>query len=436
MNQMLTTIALLLLCMNVAARDLPTTKAERLGMSTPRLQQIKQINQRYVDEGKIAGISTAVARNGKIVHFETVGSKGVEDARALAKDDLFRIYSMSKPITAAAAMQLYERGYFQLSDPVSKFIPELANLTVMKEGMAVPATNTMTMQQLLSHTAGFSYGFDAQDPVDKLYIEADLWGSANLDDFASKLGKLPLKFEPGEQWHYSVAVDVTGLVVQRLSGQRFDEYLSEHIFKPLGMMDTFFVVPDDKLARFLPNHFLDPETKKPRLLSPEGSSEPGANIFENCRAMCDYQDVTLFSGGGGLVSTTMDYMRFAEAMRNGGTFDGARILSPKTVAYMTTNHLPASIAGGGSGEQPTLVGTALPGFGFGLGFGLVTDTAASSVMGSVGEYYWGGAAGTVFWIDPVEEIVVVSMMQLMGGWPSYRADLKVATYQSLLESYQ
>ncbi|MDA1073132.1 MAG: serine hydrolase [Proteobacteria bacterium] len=435
MNKSLIVITLVLVCATVHASEMPTVKPEKVGMSSERIQQVERMNQRYIDEGKIVGLVTAVARDGKIVYFNSAGNKGSEDPRPLAEDDLFRIYSMTKPITAVAAMQLYEQGKFQLTDPVSKFVPELANLTVMKDGVRTPAKTQMTMQQLLSHTAGFSYGFDANNPVDKLYIEADLWGSADLDDFASRLGQLPLMFEPGERWHYSVAVDVTGLVVQRLSGQRFDEYLSEHIFQPLGMVDTFFAVPDVKQSRFLPNHFLDPETKKPRSVAPQGSTEAGAEIFANCRAMCDYNDVTLFSGGGGLVSTAIDYLRFAEAMRNGGELDGARILSPKTVAYMATNHLPASVSGGGSGEQPTLVDQPLTGFGFGLGFGLVTDTAASGVMGSVGEYYWGGAAGTVFWIDPVEQIVVVSMMQLMGGWPSYRPDLRVATYQALLRTY-
>ena len=187
------------------------------------------------------------------------------------------------------------------------------------------------------------------------------------------------------------------------------------------------------MDRFLPNHFLNPQDGKAVALDPTGIGMPG---FESCGAMCNYEEVTLYSGGGGLVSTLRDYVRFAEAMRD-GELNGVRILSPKTVAYMRANHLPASIAAaGGSGEQPNLNGTSLGGFGFGLGFGVVTDTTASGTIGSAGQYYWGGAAGTVFWIDPVENIVVVSMMQLMGGWPSYRPDLRVATYQSLLESYE
>ena len=408
------------------AKDLPSVRPEREGFSSERLDRITEITQAYVDEGKLAGVITMVSRRGKIVHFEAVGKRGANDDTPLQKDDLFRIYSMTKPITAVAAMQLYEQGKFHLSDPVSKYVPELKGLSVLNaDGEQVPAQREMTMQQLLTHTTGLSYGFNPKgDPVDQLYVDADLWNSADLDEFAQKVAKLPLKFEPGAQWHYSIAVDITGLVVERISGQSFDEYLQENIFEPLGMDDTFFAVPDDKVDRFLPNHFINPETKALTQIPEEQGT-----------AMRDYRNVTLFSGGGGLVSTTMDYMKFAEAMRNDGSYNGARILGPKTVKYMATNHLDASIVSGGSGEQPTL-GGQLRGFGFGLGFGLVTDTAAGGVMGSVGEFNWGGAAGTVFWIDPVEELVVVGMIQLMGSPYPFRSDLKVATYQALTESLE
>lgn len=407
----------------VNAREMPMVKAEREGMSTQRLQRISDMSQRYVDENKLAGIVTMVARDGKIVHFDAVGQRGVDDPTPLKKDDLFRIYSMTKPITAVAIMQLYEQGKFQLSDPVSKFVPEFAQLNVLTaDGELVPATRQMTMQQLLTHTAGFSYGFNPNgDPVDKYYAEARLWTAKNLDEFALEVAKLPLKFEPGDQWHYSIAVDVTGLIVQRLSGQPFNDYLKQHIFEPLGMVDTFFEVPQDKVDRFLPNHYIDPESGKLTTIPPDHP------MF-----ISSYNAVSLYSGGGGLVSTAMDYMRFAEALRNGGELDGKRILGSKTIEYMTRNHLPASIVSGGSGEQPTL-GRNLRGFGFGLGFGLVTDPAAAGVMSSEGEFYWGGAAGTIFWIDPVENIVVVGMIQLMRSPYPFRADLKVGTYQAIIE---
>lgn len=427
----LTTALMLALTLPAFAQEIPKTKPERAGMSSERLARVAEMNDLYTDSGKIAGTLTAVVRNGKIVHQSASGKKTV-DGEAIEMDDLFRIYSMTKPITATAAMQLYERGKFQLTDPVSRFIPELANLTVMKNGQIVPAQKQMTMQQLLSHTTGLSYGFDSNDPVDQAYQKADLWAAKDLDEFIARVAELPLKFEPGDQWHYSIAVDVTGLVVQRLSGQPFDEYLREHIFDPLDMHDTFFQVPADKMDRFLPNHYLDPQTGKPVKFDPDNPG--GLPGFESCDAMCNYEEVTLFSGGGGLVSTLRDYVRYAEAMRD-GELNGVRILSPKTVAYMRANHLPASTAtSGNSGEQPNLVGQPLGGFGFGLGFGILTDTAAQGVIGSAGQYYWGGAAGTVFWIDPVEDIVVVSMMQLMGGWPSYRPDLRVATYQAIIDS--
>ena len=413
------------------AKEIPVVKAEREGMSSERLKRVAEMNDRYTSTGKIAGIVTAVLRNGKIVHQSASGVKSVEDDRPIEMDDLFRIYSMTKPIAATAAMQLYEQGMFQLTDPVAKFIPELKNLQVMKGGRVVPVQNQMTMQQLLNHTAGLSYGFDPNDPVDQAYQKADLFGAKDLDDFIAKVAELPLMYEPGEQWHYSIAVDVTGLVVQRLSGQPFDVYLQENLFDPLDMKDTFFAVPEAKKSRFLANHVLNPATGKPVLIDPENPALPGN---ASCSAMCNYEEVTLYSGGGGLVSTLRDYVRYAEAMRD-GELDGVRILSPKTVQYMRMNHLPSAIAGGGgSGEQPNLVGTRLGGFGFGLGFGTVEDTTGQGVIGSTGSYYWGGAAGTVFWIDPVEDIVVVSMMQLMGGWPSYRPDLRVATYQAIIDS--
>jgi len=416
------------------AAELPMASAEQEGMSSERLQLVDEMNHRFTDSGKIAGTVTAVVRNGKIVHQSKAGVKGSNDPRPIEMDDLFRIYSMTKPITAAAAMQLYEQGKFQLTDPVSKFIPELKGLNVYKDGELVPVSREMTMQQLLSHTAGFSYGFDPSNPVDQMYRDADLWSARDLDEFVARLAKLPLMFEPGERWHYSVAVDVTGLVVQRLSGQPFDEYLAEHIFEPLDMYDTSFSVPPNKSDRFLPNHILDRESGKPVEFREEEASEIGPTaLFRSCSAMCNFETVTLFSGGGGLVSTLRDYVRFAEAMRTGSLGD-VRILGPKTVQYMRKNHLPASIAATGtSGEQINLGAGDIGGTGFGLGFGVVTDTAAQGVMGSPGQYFWGGAAGTVFWIDPVEDLVVVSMMQLMNGWSNYRPELRVATYQAITE---
>ena len=418
------------------AKPLPETKAERVGMSSDRLERITQMTQQYVDEGKLAGVITMVARDGKLVHFEAVGNKGADDPRPLEKDDLFRIYSMTKPITATAAMQLYEQGKFHMNDPVHKFIPEFKDLTVLNEdGEQVPVKTHMTMQQLLSHTTGLSYGFDpVNDPVDKLYVEAKLWEHENLDALMQTVSKLPLKFEPGSAWHYSIAVDVTGAVIERISGQSFDEYLEEHIFDPLDMDDTFFQLPAEKKARFLPNHSWDPKNNKLVAMNPELLIQMGASEKS---AMFNFDEVSLYSGGGGLISTAMDYLKFAEMMRNGGELDGVRILGEKTVKYMAKNHLTASITASGTGESPvSILGQRDMGAGFGLGFGVVTDTVKAGVLGSNGEFNWGGAAGTVFWIDPVEEMVVVGMIQLMGSPWSLRSDLKVAAYQAITESYE
>ncbi|MYE23918.1 MAG: beta-lactamase family protein [Gammaproteobacteria bacterium] len=406
---------------SATAADLREAPADEVGMSAERLDRITAMAQGYVDEGKLAGVVTLVARDGAIVHFEAVGNRGANDDRPLEKDALFRIFSMTKPITAVAAMILYEEGKFQLSDPVSKFVPEFENLTVLgDDGVIRPAENEMTMQQLLSHTTGLSYGFNPADAVDQRYQAAELWSSKDLDELTEKIAAIPLKFEPGAQWHYSVAVDITGVVVERISGQTFDVFLKERIFDPLGMEDTFFNVPEDKRDRFLPNHTWDAENET---LVQTGSDE---------EVLVGYTDTTLFSGGGGLVSTTMDYLRFCEMMRRGGELDGVRILGPKTVAYMSQDHLGGALTSGGAGERP--FDTLLPGgFGFGLGFGIVTDPVAARVMGSAGEYNWGGAAGTVFWIDPVEDLIVIGMIQLLGSpWP-LRAEMKTLTYQALTE---
>ena len=273
------------------------------------------------------------------------------------------------------------------------------------------------MQQLLSHTAGFSYGSAAWDAVDRRYRDEKLLSSKDLDEFIKKLAKLPLRYEPGTRWHYSVAVDVTGAVIERICGQPFDRFLKERLFDPLKMEDTFFEVPESKLARFGTNHRWNAEQKKLEVL-------PVADYPA-------YRNTTLFSGGGGLVSTAMDYMRFAEMLRNGGELEGVRVLSPKTIELMTMNHLPATVKAATSGETPAAGLSS--GSGFGLGFGVITDVPQSGVIGSAGEYSWGGAAGTVFWVDPVEDIVVVGMIQLMGSpWP-LRKELKSLTYQAVTE---
>ena len=392
------------------------------GVSAERLERISEVSKSYLADEKVAGIATMVSRNGKIIYAKAFGERGVDDSKTLKIDDLFRIYSMTKPIVAVAAMQLYEKGMFHLSDPISKFLPELAELSVMdEEGNLTPNEESISMQQLLTHTAGFSYGF-SNSKVDQEYNKAELWTSKDSDDFIKRVAALPLHYKPGERWHYSIAVDLTGVIVERLSGMGLDEYLQTHIFEPLGMVDTFFEVPKKKMSRFLPNHYYDYGEKSLKTVQ---------ETKEKYNAMSNYEDVSMFSGGGGLVSTAMDYMLFMEALQNGGSLNGNRILGPKTLQYMIRNHLSGSIEQkGGAGENP-LDEASNNGFGFGLGFGLVTNSVNNSIIGSEGEYNWGGAAGTVFWIDPVENISVVSMIQLMSSPWKLREDLKVAVYQAL-----
>ena len=313
----LTIIVAPLLALASIAGEIPVADPGSVGMSGESLERITAATQQFVDEGKLAGVLTMVARDGRVVHVSTVGQRGVDDDRPLTQDALYHIYSMTKPITSVAVMMLYEEGDLRLDDPVAKFLPELKDLDVLgKDGNRVPVKSTMTVKHLLTHTAGLSYGFDPSDPLDALYNEVQPRSVADLDSFIERLATLPLKFEPGERWHYSVATDVLGAVVERASGQPFDVFLRERLFRPLDMHDTFFNVPEDKLPRLLPNHRWDKEEGK--LVTFGDSSK-------------DAETETMSSGGGGLVSTARDYMRFAEMLRNGGELDGVRILRPETV---------------------------------------------------------------------------------------------------------
>ena len=371
------------------------------GTTAEKLEGITTALQSFIDEEKLAGIHTIISRDGKIVYESTLGTRGVIDKQPLTADDLFPIYSMTKAITAVALMQLYEKGAFELDDPITKFIPEFDSLTVwQQEGDPTPLDQPFTMRQLLTHTAGFTYTFTPH-PIDQMYRDQGVLSSTDLEEMIDKLKNIPLRFGPGQRWHYSVAVDVTGLVVERISKQPFDEYLDENIFTPLGMHDTFFGVPEDKWDRFLPNHSWNRQTSK---------------LLQQPAAMAEgYREVntTFFSGGGGLVSTAMDYLRFCEAVRQGGTLDGVKILNPETVELMIDNHIPESLAVNTAGESPTeqrSAGLTIRGFGLGFGIDLAEDDPDTTTR-----YYWGGAAGTVFWIDPINNMSVVSLIQLMGS---------------------
>ena len=341
------------LASSVGAKPFERSAPEEEGMSSVQLQRLSQLASKYVAEGRVPGMVNLVMRNGQIVYFEAVGNRGVDESAPMQLDDLFRIYSMTKPVTSVAAMQLYEQGKFQLSDPVTKFVPELQGLNVLNEdGTFSPVEREMTMHQLLMHTAGFSYGFHPyRDPVDKLYVAADLVTSKDLEAFVLKLAELPLRSQPGELYHYSVAVDVTGLVVERLSGLPLDEYIDTNILKPLQMNDTFFEVPSTKRDRFVQNHFINPETGS--LINADYAPAPYG--YRKGVALSDYFNVSLISGGAGLVSTAMDYARFAEMLRRGGTLDGARILGPKSITFMTKNHLSEPSMHAAWEQMPTLL---------------------------------------------------------------------------------
>ncbi|MCA9511328.1 MAG: serine hydrolase domain-containing protein [Myxococcota bacterium] len=385
------------------AGELPTARPKSVGLSAERLARLGTAMQRYIDEGKVAGIVTAVARDGKVVHLQTQGAMDFESGRPMQADAIFRIYSMSKPIAATALMMLHEQGAFALSDPVAKFLPELGAMKVMtgfdKKGqpVLVDAKSPMTMRQMLSHTAGLGYGIipEGLDRGEDLYRAADLRArGTTLAEFVPKLAKLPLLYPPGTDWRYSLANDVQGRLVEVLSGVPFDRFLAERIFGPLDMRDTGFFVPAEKLDRFTSNYVF---------------GEGGRQLVDGPEHTTYGEGVTFFSGGGGLVSTTRDYLRFCEMLLRGGELDGARILGPKTIELMTMNHMPDGVV------QRIAGAYELPGRGYGLGFGMIVDRAKAGTTASNGTYWWGGAANTGFWIDPKERLTGVVMTQRFPG---------------------
>jgi CubicO group peptidase (beta-lactamase class C family) len=412
------------IALNAVAREkeIPTAKPEKVGLSSERLTRLTQGMKEITDQGRLAGTVTLVARQGKVVHLEASGKRDVAANAPMQTDAIFRIYSMSKPITGVAMMMLFEEGKWQLNDPVSKHIPEFAGLKVYSGTDANGAPilkeqeRAMTMRDLMSHTAGFSYGFFSNTPVDKQYLEADVLNNdITLDEMIKRTAKLPLLFQPGTRWHYSISVDIQGYVVQKLSGMRFEDFLEQRIFKPLNMKDTAFYVPAEKLSRLAEVYTYDKS----------GKLAPVRGGFNR-----DYSKApTLASGGGGLVSTARDYLRFCQMLLNGGELYGKRLLSPRTVELMRTNVLPAGM--------PILT----PGAQFGLDFAVTNDVVAAGGYYGKGTFWWGGAAGTWFWIDPVNELIMIGMIQQMGGtgatavagMPDVRGLSRIWTYQAFVE---
>lgn len=446
-------LALLVLALAVPAamaRDLPEARPDRVGMSAERLARLTEHMDQAVADGVMVGGMGLIARNGRVVYEETYGLADRDPVRPMTEDTIFRIYSMSKPITAVAVLMLYEEGHFFLNDPVARYIPELADLEVAvstadgggtrmtsdgttsrtegtgdasKAGETRKPRRQPTIRDLLTHTAGFTYGVFGNTEVDKEYRQQGLLADdATLEEFVTRLGEIPLQYEPGTRWHYSVAVDVQGRLVEAVSGMKFGDFLEQRIFEPLGMVDTSFVVPDEKWDRLA------------ELYSPAGTPADAAAAFQSGNASTELVEAdeqldagykpgaTFESGGGGLVSTASDYLRFSQMLLNGGELDGVRLLSPKTVELMTKNHL-GDIA----------MGFGRDGVGFGLGVAVALDQGEIGELGSEGEYNWGGAAGTRFWIDPAEELIGIFMVQSIPHRTRLGSEFKNLTYQAIVE---
>ena len=415
-------------------QGLPDARPAEVGLDADQLSKITAMLQADVESGATVGSMALVARNGKVAYSAVAGAADRENQQPMKEDSIFRIYSMSKPIVSTALMTLYEDGLFHLQDPVGKYLPEFRGLQVLVEkgeveGGApgvnrdrnaaapplpdpstydlVPARRPVTVQDLMRHTAGLTYGIFGNTTVDKTYRHYGLLGDHDLKEFIAELGKAPLQYQPGTRWHYSVSVDVQGALIEVLSGMPLDEFLEERIFKPLEMVDTGFYVPAGKMDRFA------------QMYVPGG--ENGLEVAPTAASRNFVKKPTFFSGGGGLVSTTADYLRFCQMHLNGGHLDGVRILGRKTIELMRTDHLGDVKRGNGA-------------YGFGLGFAVAKDPALAGAVGSVGEYNWGGAAGTSFWIDPEENLIGIYMIQILGGSGSSSSrTFKNFAYQSIID---
>ena len=385
-------------------------------MDAAGLAKLSATMETMVDDGALVGVITAVARRGKLVHWHVYGYQDREQKIPLADDTIFRIYSMTKPIAGVALMSLFEEGKFRFDEPVEKYIPQLKGLVVAKEDgpdgnpVTEPADHPMTILELATHTGGLTYGFFSQSQVDTLYQKANILNrDQTLEQFVTRLGDIPLRQQPGTQWHYSVGVDVQGYLIEVLAGKPFADVLAERIFEPLGMTDTAFWVPPAKADR-LALMYAGRDTLSPR---PNGEylTEPAFS-----------------SGGGGLVGTTMDYLRFAQMLANGGELDGVRILKPESIEFMRTNHLPDSIP-----NIHPMVGN--PGNTFGIDFALVTEPdGTTDHLRAKGEYWWYGAGGTWFGVNPVEDLVIVGMIQNQGrGARPARLTSKKLVYEAIAD---
>ena len=386
----------------IAEHGLPMAAPEDIGFSAEKLEKISTTLQRYVDKGQTPGFLTVIARKGKIAHFETIGMRDVENKKPVTPNTIFRIYSMSKPITSVAVMVLYEEGRIQLDDPVENYIPAFKDIKVFNNAQtkAHPAKNKMTIKHLLTHTSGLTYGWGDR-PIDKLYAELKFFDrDSTLAEKVQELSEIPLVFEPGKRWKYGVSTDVLGYLVEVVSEMPFEEFLQTKIFKPLGMVDTGFSVPQTKIQRFSAIYRTTEEGGLKR------AGKPPLAIDNS----------TFFpSGGGGLVSTAADYLRFCQMLLNGGELEGVRILKTETVELMCHPHQQYHREGGN----------------FGFGFHVVTHKGDGKNQRSIGSFNWGGAAATNFWVDPEKELIGILMTQILNNRYPFQGQFRKFTYQAL-----
>jgi len=402
-------------------QGLSHTEPEQVGMSGDRLARVDAYVQRHIEAHHFAGAVTVVARRGKVVQFKAYGMQDIESGTPMSKDSIFRFYSMTKPITSVAVMMLFEEGDFLLNDPVSKFLPEFKDLEVGVEKVdettgekilkTVPTKREVSIRDLLRHTSGLTYGFWGESLVDKMYLDKKvLTEDETLQHTVSKLGSIPLKHQPGTVWEYGLSTDVLGRLVEVVSGRTFDDFLHERIFAPLRMMNTRFSVPPEDAHR-LATVYEPNETNT--AIAPYDPSKTR-----------DYlKKATYFSGGGGLVSTAADYLRFLQMLLNGGELEGVRILGPETVEMMTTDHIAEIVDRRDLGP-----------YGFGLGFAIGSDRGISGRMYSEGTYGWGGMAHTGFWVDPQEELIGIFLIQILPESPLPYRDLYIPlVYQAIID---
>jgi CubicO group peptidase (beta-lactamase class C family) len=413
---------------------------ESAGMSKARLDRIEQhLKDRYIDAGRFPGTQVLVYRRGKVVHSAVQGFADLERKTPVRDDTIFRIYSMTKPVTSVAFMMLVEEGRVALDEPVHKYIPEWKDLGVFQGGLAPafltrPPSRPMQIVDLLRHTSGLTYGFQQRSNVDAAYREmkiGEVVKSGTLQSMIEDLAKMPLEFSPGEAWNYSVSTDVIGYLIGKISGKPFEEFLKERILNPLGMNDTDFFVPAEKAHRLAACYSADPGG----IMSIRATNRKGGLTLQDDPTKSSFLSPPSFiSGGGGLCSTAADYLTFCRALLNRGELDGVRLIGPKTLALMASNHLPGGL------DLPAMSRSlfseaSYQGIGFGLGFQVTVNPAQTLIPGSAGEYAWGGAASTAFWVDPAEELITIFMTQVLpsSAYP-VRRELRTMVYAAITDS--